>query len=170
MSYDYCVGLRFEISRSHSFAPNHDHSCAAFLLPWLFALVIEQTEAASCIHSRSAGRWKKRNHHVEEIFSVAPVHAPGAGAFHAKRVGEKARATITTRDGAKIKGYISKAGEDDFVVRDRKTDAPTTIRYTDIARVERNRGHSTARNVFLGVGIGAGALLATILIIIARAD
>jgi len=85
-------------------------------------------------------------------------------------VGEKARATITTRDGAKIKGYISKAGEDDFVVRDRKTDAPTTIRYTDIARVERNRGHSTARNVFLGVGIGAGALLATILIIIARAD
>ncbi len=85
-------------------------------------------------------------------------------------VGEKARATITTRDGAKIKGYISKAGEDDFVVRDRKTDAPTTIRYTDIARVERNRGHSTARNVFLGVGIGAGALLATILIVIARAD
>ncbi len=62
-------------------------------------------------------------------------------------VGEKARATITTRDGAK-----------------------TTIRYTDIARVERNRGHSTARNVFLGVGIGAGALLATILIVIARAD
>ncbi len=85
-------------------------------------------------------------------------------------VGEKARATITTSDGAKIKGYISKAGEDDFVVRDRKTDAPTTIRYTDIARVERNRGHSTARNVFLGVGIGAGALLATILIVIARAD
>ena len=75
-----------------------------------------------------------------------------------------------TRNGARIKGYISKAGEDDFVVRDRKTDAPNTFRYSDVARIERNRGHSTARNVFLGVGIGAGALLTTILIIIARAD
>jgi hypothetical protein len=85
-------------------------------------------------------------------------------------IGDKARATITTKAGLKVKGYVFSAGDDDFVIRDRKTDAPTTIRYTDVARIERNQGHSMARNVLIGVGIGAGALLGAILIVIARAD
>ena len=85
-------------------------------------------------------------------------------------LGDKARATITTRDGAKIKGYVYRAGDDDFVMRDRKTDAPTTIRYADVARIERNKGHSMARNISIGVAIGVGALLSAILIVIARAD
>src|SRR2546429_2927695 len=54
--------------------------------------------------------------------------------------GDKARATITSKDGARTKGYISKAGDDDFVIRDRKTDAPTTIRYADVAKIERHHG------------------------------
>jgi hypothetical protein len=85
-------------------------------------------------------------------------------------IGDKARATITTKTGLKVKGYVYSANDDDFVIRDRKTDAPTTIRYTDVARIERNQGHSMARNVLIGVGIGAGALLGAILIVIARAD
>ena len=85
-------------------------------------------------------------------------------------IGDKARATITTRDGAKVKGYVYRAGDDDFVMRDRRTDAPTTVRYADVVKVERNKGHSMARNVLIGVGIGAGALLAAIFIVIARAD
>lgn len=85
-------------------------------------------------------------------------------------VGDKARATITTKDGAEIKGYVYRAGDDDFVMRDRKTDGATTIRYTDVARIERNKGHSLARNMLIGVGIGAGAVVGAILIIIARAD
>ena len=43
-------------------------------------------------------------------------------------VGEKARATITTRDGATIKGYVDRTGDEDFVMRHRKTNAATTIR------------------------------------------
>jgi hypothetical protein len=82
-------------------------------------------------------------------------------------VGEKAKATITKKDGTKTKGYIARADEDDFVIRDRKTDAPTTIRYSDVAKVERNRGHSTAKHVALGVSIGVGAVIATLLIIFA---
>jgi hypothetical protein len=82
-------------------------------------------------------------------------------------VGEKAKATITKKDGTKTKGYIARADEDDFVIRDRKTDAPTTIRYTDVAKVERNRGHSTAKNVAIGVAIGVGAVVTTLLIIFA---
>ena len=85
-------------------------------------------------------------------------------------IGDKARATITTKDGAKVKGYIYSAGDDDFVMRDRKTDAPTTVPYADVVKIERNKGHSMARNILIGVGIGAGALLAAIFIVIARAD
>ena len=85
-------------------------------------------------------------------------------------VGEKAKATVFLKNGTKTKGYIAQAGDDEFVVRDRKTDAPTTIRYADVAKVESNRGHSTARNLGLGIAIGAGALLLTILAVIAHLD
>ena len=83
-------------------------------------------------------------------------------------VGEKAKATITKKDGTRTKGYIARADEDDFVIRDRKTDAPTTIRYSDVAKVERNRGHSTAKHVGLGVAVGVGAVITTLLIIFAH--
>jgi hypothetical protein len=85
-------------------------------------------------------------------------------------LGEKARATITLKNGTKIKGYVSRADDNDFVIRDRKTDTPTTINYADVAKVQKNRGHSTARNLAIGIGIGAGALLAVILITIAHLD
>lgn len=85
-------------------------------------------------------------------------------------LGAKAKATIRLKDGSKVKGYIAQAGEDNFVIRDRKTDAPTTIRYADVVKVEENKGHSTARNIAIGVGIGAGALLLAILISIAHLD
>jgi hypothetical protein len=85
-------------------------------------------------------------------------------------LGEKAKATVKLKDGAKTKGYIAMAGEDDFVLRDRKTNAPTTIRYADVLKVEANRGHSTARNIGIGIGIGVGAFVAIILITIAHLD
>lgn len=85
-------------------------------------------------------------------------------------VGEKARATIIKKDGSKAKGYIARADETEFVIRDRKTDAATTISYSDVVKVERNRGHSTAKHVAIGVGIGVGAVVATLLIIFAHLD
>jgi hypothetical protein len=85
-------------------------------------------------------------------------------------IGEKAKATVILTDGTKKKGYIGQAGSDDFVLRDRKTDSPTTIRYSDVSKVESNRGHSTARNLGIGIGIGAGAFLAILLISIAHLD
>ena len=85
-------------------------------------------------------------------------------------VGDKARATVWQKDGKKTKGYIAQSGNDDFVIRDRKTDAPTTIRYSDVAKVDSNRGHSTARNIAIGVGIGAGVLLLAIGIAISSLD
>ena len=106
----------------------------------------------------------------------APAQTPQMTADQAKievaklGLGEKARATVKLKNGTKVKGYVSRADENDFVIRDRKTDIPTTINYGDVAKVEKNRGHSTARNLAIGIGIGAGAFLAIILITIAHLD
>ena len=85
-------------------------------------------------------------------------------------VGEKAKATVFLKDGTKKKGYIAQAGDDDFVLRDRKTDEATTIRYTDVSKVDSNRGHSTARNVAIGVTVGVGAVLTVLALLIANLD
>jgi hypothetical protein len=74
-------------------------------------------------------------------------------------VGERARVTVKFKDGTKLKGYIAQAKDSEFIVRDRKTDASSVVLYRDVARIESNRGHSTARNIALGTGIGAGVVL-----------
>ena len=87
---------------------------------------------------------------------------------HAKKnvarlgVGSKAKATITLNSGTKVKGYVYSAGDEDFVVRDSKTDSPTTIRYADVKNVDDNRGHRNAKLAVLFVGIGAAVTLALV--------
>ena len=77
-------------------------------------------------------------------------------------VGSKARATITLNNGAKVKGYVYSAGDEDFVIRDRKTDAATTIRYADVKNVDDNRGHRNAKLAVIFVGIGAAVTIAAV--------
>lgn len=83
-------------------------------------------------------------------------------------VGSKARATVKLNDGSRVKGYVYSAGDEDFVIRDRNTDAPTTVRYGDVKSVDDNRGHSIARNVLIAVGIGAAVTVAAVFAAIAR--
>ena len=115
------------------------------------------------------------------LFALAGVPALAAGA--AKKgaqvsedakariaragLGEKARVTVWLKDGSKHKGYVAEARDEEFVLRDRKTDAPTTVRYADVNKVDINRGHSTARNTAIGVGIGVGAVVLALTIIFA---
>jgi hypothetical protein len=77
-------------------------------------------------------------------------------------VGSKAKATITLNSGTKVKGYVYSAGDDDFVIRDSKTDAATTIRYADVKNVDDNRGHRNAKLAVIFVGIGAAITLAAV--------
>ena len=77
-------------------------------------------------------------------------------------VGSKAKATVTLNNGTKVKGYVYSAGDEDFVVRDSKTDSPTTIRYADVKNVDDNRGHRNAKLAALFVGIGAAVTLALV--------
>jgi hypothetical protein len=83
-------------------------------------------------------------------------------------VGSKARATITLNNGAKVKGYVYSAGDEDFVIRDRQTDAATTIRYANVKKIDDNRGHSLARNILLAVGIGAAVTVSAVYLAILR--
>ncbi len=85
-------------------------------------------------------------------------------------LGEKAKVTVWLRDGRKIKGYVAERRDADFVLRDRKTDAPSIVPYADVTKLDINRGHSTARNTAIGVGVGAGAVLLTLAILIASLD
>ena len=55
-------------------------------------------------------------------------------------------------------------------VRARLIICRSRLNYTDVAKLERNRGHSTARNIAIAVGIDAGALFAIIFITIAHLD
>jgi len=79
-------------------------------------------------------------------------------------LGEKARATITLKNGTKVKGYVARADDNEFVMRDRKTDTPTTIRYDEVSKVDRNSGHSMARNLGIGIAIGIGAVIVVALV------
>jgi hypothetical protein len=77
-------------------------------------------------------------------------------------VGSKAKATITLNDGSKVKGYVYSAGDEDFVIHDRKTDAPTTVKYADVKSVNDERGHRNAKLAALFVGIGAAITIAAV--------
>lgn len=80
-------------------------------------------------------------------------------------VGSKAKAKITLNDGTIVKGYVDSTGDDDFVIRDSKTDSPTTVRYADVKDVEDNRRN--AKNKSLLIGLGAAAVGATLFAVFA---
>lgn len=74
--------------------------------------------------------------------------------------GTEARVKVKLRDGRKLKGYISYAGDEKFAVIDPKSDDTTTVPYVDVAEIKRTKG-SQSRAVLLGVAItlvGLGAL------------
>ena len=75
-------------------------------------------------------------------------------------VGAKAKTVITLNDGSKVKGYIYSIGDDDFVIRDSKTDSPTTVRYADVMSVDDKSSKD------LLIGLGAAAIGATVFVLV----
>jgi hypothetical protein len=69
--------------------------------------------------------------------------------------GEKARVTVELRDGRKVRGYVSGAGDNDFAITDPKTGQATTLGYGEVTRVS-GRRMSKGAKIGLIVGIGAG--------------
>ena len=81
----------------------------------------------------------------------------------AKRgVGEKARIKIELRDKKEVKGYVSQAGEDDFVVADAKTGAKSTIAYRDVVHI---KGKGLPLAAKIGIGVGVGVVVLAIIVV-----
>jgi hypothetical protein len=73
-------------------------------------------------------------------------------------IGPEARVSVKLRAGKKLKGYITQAGEDGFVITDSKNGSTTSIAYADVAEVQRQKGLSTGKAILIGVGATFGAL------------
>lgn len=67
-------------------------------------------------------------------------------------IGEDARVKVKLRDKREIKGYISRAGEEDFMLIEEKTSMRTPIAYRDVAHIK-GKGLSTFAKIGIGVGI-----------------
>ena len=66
--------------------------------------------------------------------------------------GAEARIEVKLRDKTKLKGYVSEAGADSFVVVDEKTSTSSTVAYAQVKQVK-GKNLSTAAEIALGVGI-----------------
>ena len=66
--------------------------------------------------------------------------------------GAEARIEVKLRDKTKLKGYVSEAGEDSFVIVDERTGATSTVTYPQVKQVKGNN-LSTAAEIALGVGV-----------------
>lgn len=130
-----------------------------YLVVALVALLLQSVAGAPAVAAA-----KKQAENDTQLLEGVKVKVARLG------VGEKARVTVRFKDGTKLKGYIAQAKDSEFIVRDRKTDAPSVVRYQDVARVDSNRGHSTARNVTIGTAIGAGVVLTILGVLISTLD
>jgi hypothetical protein len=66
--------------------------------------------------------------------------------------GKEARIEVKLRDKTKLKGYVSEANDDSFVIVDEKTGATSTVTYPQVKQVKGNN-MCTAAEIALGVGI-----------------
>ena len=66
--------------------------------------------------------------------------------------GAAAHVEVKLRDKTKLKGYVSEADEDSFVIVDEKTNATSTVAYSQVQQVKGNN-LSTAAKIAIGVGV-----------------
>lgn len=101
------------------------------------------------------------------LLSVAGVRLAYAGAKEEKATrfaekvkagisklgtGAEARVEVKLRDKTKLKGYVSEAGEDSFVIVDEKTGATSTVTYAQVQQVKGNN-LSKAAEIAIGIGV-----------------
>ena len=75
--------------------------------------------------------------------------------------GPEARVEVKLRDGKKLKGYISEAGENSFVIVEAKSGAASTVPYSQVKQVKGNNLSSGAK-----IAIVVGAFAAVIIFVL----
>jgi hypothetical protein len=80
-------------------------------------------------------------------------------------LGRDARVEVKLRDSAKLKGYISEAGQDSFTVTDSKTGTAQSVAYADVAQVKKPSSGLSKRAWII---IGAAAVAAVVVGIVVK--
>jgi hypothetical protein len=75
--------------------------------------------------------------------------------------GAEARIEVKRRDKTKLKGYVSEAGKDSFVIVDEKTGATATVTYSQVKQVKGNNFSKGAE-----IAIGVGFILIPIIVVL----
>jgi hypothetical protein len=77
--------------------------------------------------------------------------------------GETARVEVKLHDKTKLKGYISQAGDESFVVVDAKTGAATKVAYPQVKQVKGNNLSKGAQiAIAVGIMLAVGLVLAKV--------
>ncbi len=79
-------------------------------------------------------------------------------------VGKEAQVEVKLRNKTKLKGYISEAGEDSFVVINAKTGESSTVIYPSVKQIKGNN-HSLGVQIAIGVAITAAILVAAYILL-----
>jgi len=79
--------------------------------------------------------------------------------------GPEAKIELKLYDGKKIKGYVSEASDEQFVVVDRKTSTPIEVSYNSVKQIKGNNLSSAVK-----IAIGVGILLLLTIIIASQTD
>ena len=74
-------------------------------------------------------------------------------------VGEKARVTVRLHDKTAVKGYVSQAGADNFIVTEGRNGTEHVISYTEVSRVDRPKTWGISMKELIVMGIVFGGLL-----------
>ena len=72
--------------------------------------------------------------------------------------GEKAHIKVKLKDDTKVKGYVSRIGDDDFQVTDAKSGAQAQVAYAQVRQIE-GKNFTTGEVIAISVGIAAGVVL-----------
>ena len=76
-------------------------------------------------------------------------------------VGPEAQVRVKLRDKTKLKGYVSKIGEDSFTVTDGKTGVTTEVPYPDVTQIK-GKNLTLCQWIIIGaIGWVVGAILIT---------
>ena len=76
-------------------------------------------------------------------------------------------ARVKLHNGTKLKGYISQASEDSFVITD-KQGQKNTVAYMDVREVKKGSGLSRTSKVLIVSGVAAAVLITIVAVSISR--
>jgi hypothetical protein len=78
-------------------------------------------------------------------------------------VNAEKKVNVKLPGGAKLKGFISRVGDDSFTLTDSKTRQANTLAYRDVAKVSGN-GLSIGAKIGIGVGVLAAVMFVALVV------